>query len=84
MPKKLPKWPGWDDNNPLRASAECPICGSATPHAHYNDEAELEQYCRPTFERALKEWLGRYIPEKRTWRGQVLGITVLWRMAFAP
>jgi hypothetical protein len=73
MNKKLPKWPGWDGDRPLRASAACPICGKDTPHGHYNDEAEIEQVARPTFEFYLRSWLNIYLPDKRGRRGSVLG-----------
>lgn len=81
---KLPKWPGWDGDKPmLRASSECPICGKDTPHAHYNDEAEIEQYARPTFEFQLCHWLAMYLPKERTWRGITLGVES-WTRSWHP
>lgn len=74
MKEKLPKWPGWDGDKPLPASSACPICGSDRPHAHYDEEAELELVCRPTFEFWLRHHLGMYFPQERKWRAQILGV----------
>ena len=71
---KLLKWPRWDDDKPLQASSACPICSKDTPHAHYDDESELELVCRPTFEFWLRHHLGTYIPEKLARRGEILGV----------
>jgi hypothetical protein len=80
---KLPKWPGWDGDKPLRASSACPICGKDTPHGHYNDEAEIEQAARPTFEFYLRSWLGTYLPDRRMWRGQLLDVQG-WTQSYHP
>lgn len=58
----------------LEASSTCPICGKDTPHSHYDEDAELELICRPTFEFHLRHWLHMYFPEKRMRRGEMLGV----------
>jgi hypothetical protein len=83
MNKKLPKWPGWDGDQPLKASSACPICGRDTPHGHYDDEVEIDQIVRPTFEFYLRSWLNMYLPEKRTWRGVTMGVEN-WTKDYRP
>ena len=84
MVEKLPKWPGWNGNQPLSASSACPICGVDTPHGHYDDTAEIALVARPTFEFYLRSWLGMYLPDKRTWRGVVMGVQGWSRNDFRP
>lgn len=81
--KKLPKWPGWNGDQPPSASSACPICGKDTPHGHYDDEAEIAMIARPTFEFYLRSWLSMYLPEKRTWRGVVMGVEN-WTRDYRP
>ena len=80
---KLPKWRGWKDDKPLTASAACPICGKDTPHGHYDDQAEIAQVARPTFEFYLRSWLSMYLPDKRTRRGVAMGVQG-WQRDFRP
>lgn len=58
----------------LQGTAACPICGEEAPHAHYNEDAELELVCRPTFEFHLRYWLNMYFPVKRARRAEILGV----------
>jgi hypothetical protein len=52
----------------------CDICGRCEPHAHDPKEVEIERHARPAFEKYLEQWLGEFIPTKKLWRGQLLGI----------
>ena len=83
MADKLPKWPGWEGDHPLKASSACPICGQNTPHAHYEDSAEIELVARPTFEFQLRHWLGMYLPTERAWRGMAMGVQG-WSRSWQP
>jgi hypothetical protein len=69
-------------DNLLRASLACPICGLDTPHSHFDGDAEIELFARPTFEFQLRHWLRMYQPKERTWRGIIMGVagwTSSWR-----